>query len=1058
MKQNSDDDALQIDGYNLVRSDNPNNASLGGVCVYYKSILPITLRPNLTSLDECVVLELKVGNKKCFITCLYRSPSLNNKDNVDEFIINFEKTINNIEMKNPYLSLILGDFNAKNTSCWGNINDYQGIQIEQVTGMYGYCQLINEPTNYEPHCEPSCIDLIFSSQPNLIQRSGTYASLFDRCHHQIIYAEVNFKVFYPPPYKRKLWDYKNADINKINESLSRIDWENHFRTKDLNEQVKFLNDCIINVCSNYCPNKIIICRDKDAKWMTDDIKKLLREKEKNYKTFVKNEFKQEDKAKLKSKQRECSKDISEAKEGYLIKEGGKLNDPLLGPKKYWALLNTFLNKKKIPLIPPILEDNVFITDAKLKADLFNTYFASQCVPFTTGSQLPPIYYRTESRLSDLIISTDMMLSIINSLNPNKSHGCDNISIKMIQICRNVIVFPLKIIFDNCVKTGLFPDLWKMSNVCPVYKKGSKNLTNNYRPISLLPVFSKILEKIIYDTLYSYCINNKLLTTCQSGFQQGDSCVSQLLKITHDIYKNLDANPPVITRSVFLDMSKAFDKVWHEGLLFKLTSYGVQGNLLNLLTNYIHGRKQRVTMNGQESNWKDIQSGVPQGSVLGPLLFLLYVNDLPDNLQCNPKLFDDDVSLNEHVSDIEVSTARLSQDLLNIEQWAYQWKMAFNPDPAKAANEVLFCNRNGTNMPKLSFVGNVIQPVESHKHLGLILDSKLTFNQHIKEKINKANYGILMIRKLHRYLPRNALVNIFKSFVRPHLEYCDIIYHKPCADDIMIQNAPQNNVSQPNLIFTNKLESVQYNAALAITGCIRGTSKEKLYNELGFMSLYDRRTFHRLLQFYKIKNGLLPEYLKNEIPDDVPRLHNTRHQRGHVITTRTNKYLYSFFPHSMNVWTALSNFIKLSPSVSTFKKRYMDFYNADCNPVYNVHNPLGLKLLHRLRTGLSHLREHKHKDHFKDTVNPFCLCDGRTIESTEHYLLRCPNYDHCRIILFEELTKNQGLLLFFRDDTITTNILLYGINIFSALTNKMIIEATINFLLSSFRFREPLITG
>ena len=179
---------------------------------------------------------------------------------------------------------------------------------------------------------------------------------------------------------------------------------------------------------------------------------------------------------------------------------------------------------------------------------------------------------------------------------------------------------------------------------PVHKKNENNLKGNYRPISLLPIFGKILEKLIYDSLYSHLVSSELLNPNQSGFRPSDSTVNQLISMTHTIFKAFDCNPPLDVRSVYLDISKAFDRVWHDGLIYKLKRCGVSGNLLALINNFLKDRKQRTVLNGQSSSWGDISAGVPQGSILGPLFFLVYINDLTEDLRCNVKLFADDTTL------------------------------------------------------------------------------------------------------------------------------------------------------------------------------------------------------------------------------------------------------------------------------------------------------------------------------------------------------------------------------------------------------------------------------
>ena len=324
----------------------------------------------------------------------------------------------------------------------------------------------------------------------------------------------------------------------------------------------------------------------------------------------------------------------------------------------------------------------FVTDIKTKADIFNKFFAEQCTPLENDSKIPINQISlTQSQLSSLDFNEDEILKIIRALNIHKTHAHDDISIRMIKICDKSLLKPLTILFQNSTKSSCYPVIWKRSNVIPVHKKNDKQLLENYQPISLLPIFGKIFEKIIFDRLYNFFLQEELLNPNQSGFRTSDSCVNQLIAITHEIFKAFDCNPSLEVRSVFLDISKAFDKVWHEGLLYKLKSMGISGELYNLLENYLSDRFQKVSLNGQALSWRPVLAGVPQESILGPLLFLIYINDLPNELKSHAKLFADDTSFFTIVKDKTESANILSNDLLEISKWAYDWKCFLIQIPA-----------------------------------------------------------------------------------------------------------------------------------------------------------------------------------------------------------------------------------------------------------------------------------------------------------------------------------------------------------------------------------------
>ena len=291
-----------------------------------------------------------------------------------------------------------------------------------------------------------------------------------------------------------------------------------------------------------------------------------------------------------------------ANETYQPKLGHKLVDPKLGIKAYWAVLNRLINKKKTLTIPPLLENGPLITNVQTKANLLNDYFVEQCCAILTQSTLLTFIPRCNPTLQGVPVDREKVLRLIRSLDTGKAHGCDDISIAMIKICDDSIVDPLCLIFERCLETGIYPSGWKKANIIPVHIKKSRQSKKNCKSISLLPIFGKLFEKIIFDAIYCHKCENCFLTADQSGFRPGDSTFNQLLWTTNKIYSAFEETPSKEMRAVFLDLSKTFDRVWHEGLLYKLECNGISGDLLNLIRNFLTNRKQRVVLNGRGLEW------------------------------------------------------------------------------------------------------------------------------------------------------------------------------------------------------------------------------------------------------------------------------------------------------------------------------------------------------------------------------------------------------------------------------------------------------------------------
>ena len=379
-------------GYKPIRTDNRSNNKKGGVGIYYKEFLAV--RPaEVKNLNECVISEVSIKKKRGYVVSLNRSPS-QTQDEFDILLVSFEQLIGDIIAKNPLFVLITGDFNVRSTNWWKNdLSTSEGTQVDSLNTFHGLSQIISDPTHVLPNSS-SCNDLIFTNQPNLVTESEFHPPLHPKYHHQIVFAKLNLKVKYPPLYERFIWDYKNADIPSINRAIDIFDWGNLFKDKNIHEQVHFFDKTILNIFRNYIPNKTILCNNKDPSWFNTEIRKILSMKNKIFEQYIANGKYQTDYEQLQLISNSLAETIRSSKEKFYCKLSTKLANPSTSSKTYWSILNAFVNGQKIPIIPPLLVNDNFITHFFGKPNLFNEFFGKQCQTIQNNSTLILIIRKT----------------------------------------------------------------------------------------------------------------------------------------------------------------------------------------------------------------------------------------------------------------------------------------------------------------------------------------------------------------------------------------------------------------------------------------------------------------------------------------------------------------------------------------------------------------------------------------------------------------------------------------------------------------------------------------
>ena len=585
-------------------------------------------------------------------------------------------------------------------------------------------------------------------------------------------------------------------------------------------------------------------------------------------------------------------------------------------------------------------ENEIIVDDKEKAQAFNNFFAEASEIDDSNHPLPAVNFRAHNQLDHIEILESDVSDQLQILNVNKAYGPDKLPPRILKEANAIVSKPLAKLFNKSLRAKTFPSIWKKANVLPVFKKGAQNILGNYRPISLLSINSKVFEKIIFKYVYNHFKDNFLISVWQSGFQPSMSTMTQLTELYHQFCKAVSDGKEI--RVVFLDISKAFDRVWHKGLLFKLRQFGITGDLLAWFTDYLKDRCQRVIINGQTSNWREIKAGVPQGSNLGPLLFLVFINDIVYVIRhCQIRLFADDTCLYITVDNREEAAEMINEDIASIQLWADQWLVKFSPPKTKT---VLISNKGKLNEhPVLKIQGQEIKSVQEHKHLGIVLSHNLRWNAHIDDIVNRCSKKVNMMKAFKYELDRKSLETIYLSFIRPTIEYGDILYAGTYESDLC------------------KLDRIQVDAMRIVTGATERSNIALLYEELCWPLLESRRQVHCLSMMFKIVNGLAPQYLCDLISPrvNIPEGRNLRSTKNDLLPipfTRTESFRRSYIPHSIRLWNGLNNAIRSCPTIETFKNAYQGPNKKSNNLFY-----LGKRkpsIFHaRLRMGCSKLNAH-----------------------------------------------------------------------------------------------------